>query len=311
MKYIKQMPEIDFVASGIGEANIPRNQFLRAIEARFSGSYTIASSSGTVVEDNPLAILSMVEVIAGGSKKIHAMSGIDTYFFNKHRNYVAATLLAGLGTVTDHPVSAHLEIPFESFGTVQPLISCLNPVGLSSLVLRCSFGPLTYLVTGSGGITETTGSEFKIQSAAIESRAAVPSFIQINNVKEKTVSETTRLLVVPLDTAPGRILRSLYVRSVAGSPVIRSNAVVNYMSVEDNAGNKVIDTVNFTQLREHGAKKSGLSLDTGIFYIDMIEDGNPLSGVPLTKEANLVFDVTTGTATKLFIVPSYLDPITG
>jgi len=301
----RMIPDMYYSANAIIAEDIPRDRLIKNIVLHLYGE--IKTVGGDAAQaDNPMSLISRIEVIADGSLVLYSLTGIDAYYLTQHL-YGAAPLLNAVANTAadDQYIDCLIIIPFHAYGARVPADTFLDATAFKSLQIKIHWGDIANLHNGT--VTEET--DIRIRPEINETVKPEPNFLSKWYTLEKNVTATDAQFDVDLPLS--NFYRAFMFRQLDDS--VRVNTVVNRVNLISSGSVFHIQNVFDSLLRNEHALYQLLASTDGVTFVDWIglEDGIMKSVLSAndTNDLKLRFDVTKSqNDCKLYVVVNEIIP---
>lgn len=290
---------------------LPRNYALKYLTLKISGTIDINSAAvPTMLPQGAAALLSNIQVRRAGRDNPINISGALLYELNKLLyGRPGQVVVAANSNAVAAATSATLIIPFENVGGVRPFDTLLKGKGLSSLDLGVTVDAASALAVGGTTVVIAKNTSFTLEVNATEeediqdSQGKEFNFGNINIAlahKVAVAGAANDFQVKPISV--GNFYKGFMIYTdVAG---VGDDAVISNIILK--SGSRVFVNRPAQALADEYAQKAKIATrTTGVYYIDLLDDGRLNSALDVTPQSGnqtLEFSFTTLKAGNISIV---------
>ncbi len=302
---------ITFYANQPVTVALDRDRLIKQINLEFAASAVVSggAASGTVVEDSTMILIPRIE-IEGNGQTIFNMDAQALYYMNQFEHSIAGSILEPTaGDEATYPIYVNMIISFENNIGRFPEDTFLPARLFKTLNMRFTFGACNDMFEGTYDRGCTIAASYGVTPIVIETTAPDPKFIRQQLYIEKTIAANQTDF--PVDLPAGRyIYQKLLFKTLDAK--VRSNDIINSITVETDTSINNIKTIPYDQLRKRNIYDHRITVPTGFAYLYLAEQGM-LSTALNTSDINtlqLKLDVSVGSgATKLYVYYDVIRPL--
>ena len=320
-----ELSTIPFDSGNVRSLELPRSFLFKDIVLRLTGSVVVGTGTLTnPAGENPLPLLSKIDIIADGRKLLVSASGRDLYRLCHVFNGKAPELVPPSAyTVGTQTFAATIVISHQALRMLMPADSYFDPRPFEKIELRVTWGTSNALaVNGSpsgGTLAVAAATALGVQLIQTTEGATQIQFNRLITPDETTISASSSNLTINVPRSG--LLAGILIRTDRDSAPV--DDIINYMTLrsdnafahKDRLSWATVQRRNVIDFQLDGGASGGSGIISGYAYLDLTEDGM-MSSALNTLDLNvlqLILDVTVGSGTNRVIRLTYLyyEPITG
>lgn len=298
---------------------LPRNYAHRYLTLRLKGSVdvTAGTSAMTASAQGASKILSNIRIRRDGKEQVFGLEGALLYHLNKilYAQAPKATTPA-VTNATNTEASVTLIVPFENVDGVKPFDTLLKGSGLSSLDLLVDTASAQSMMIGGNGSVAVNNS-FTLEVDTTE-EVGVNNYafgdIRIYSAQKVAVSgASSSFQIKPLPV--GNRFKGFLIFAEDGGSFVGSDSLITNFKLKSGT-NVFLDRPAQALKDEYKTKKNITTMDTGVYYMDLMSDGMLNQCLDVTRESGnetlemeLVVAAPSGTANIYVVALEYVAPV--